>query len=91
MAFIININLNNGISVEKSYARIDNVSGNKEQVIISLRYYKDRNSYDIGKETLREDAFCFVPSVQESSENWVKQGYDYLKTLSRFTKAVDDI
>lgn len=91
MAFIINIDLSNGISVENSYARIDTVGGSKERSHISIHYFKDKIAYEEGKELLKEDVFDFIPSVEEGSENWIKQGYEYLKTLQLFTDAVDDI
>lgn len=91
MAFIMSVELESGISVENSYARINTVGGTKEKASISLRYFKDKVSYEEGKELLKEEVFEFTPSVEDLSENWIKQGYVYLKTLQPFNTAIDEI
>lgn len=33
--------------------------------------------------------YNFVPSVEDNSDNFIKQGYEYLKTLEEYKDAVD--
>lgn len=91
MGLIISLELENGISIENAYARINTVGGSKEKSTISVHFYKDKISYNEGKELLKEVIFEFTPSVEDNSDNWIKQGYEYLKTSPLFVSSIDDI
>lgn len=67
-----------------SYVRIENLNGNKESIVITLHFYvlSDRSKFLYSKQ------YEFTPDM-ESDENFIKQGYHYLKTLTEFENAVD--
>lgn len=89
MAVQVNVILNNGITVNNAYARINTVGGTKEYCHVSVRYYKDKQAFEDGKEMLKEDIYEFIPSVEDGSLNWIKQGYEYIKTLPQFNNVID--
>lgn len=68
-----------------AYFKVTHIVGNKENMDIQLSVFKDpTKNITIGSST-----YSFVPSVDDNSENFIKQGYDYLKTLPEFSDAVD--
>lgn len=79
----------NGLNVENAYIRIDTVSGYKGGIDISVNSYVSKEAFENGDGYLKQQMFNFIPSVEEGSENFIKQGYDYLKTLPEFDNAVD--
>jgi len=89
MAIINNVELPSGIIVENAYRRISAVSGNKELLALSLDSYISQQAYAEGKSLVNQQAFAFAPSVDETALNFIKQGYEYLKTLPELATAVD--
>lgn len=89
MALQKNIELPNGITVDNAYIRIDTVSGYKDEITISVNSYVAQQAFVEGKGYLIQEYHKFVPSVEEGSENFIKQGYLYLKTLPEFADAID--
>lgn len=68
-----------------AYIEIVSLNGTKNKIRINV------NTYDTkAKENLiKMEEYSFVPSVEDSSENFVKQGYEFLKTLLEFKGALD--
>lgn len=67
------------------YLKITNLTGGKDVLTIQLTTYdflERETEYDI-------QTFVFVPSVDDNSENFIKQGYEYLKILPEFADAID--
>jgi len=89
MALSKTINLQNGLTIENSYMRIDSIAGNKNQLTISVNSYVSQQAFQDGKAYLEQKLYSFTPSVEESSANFIKQGYEYLKTLEEYQDAVD--
>ena len=89
MALEKNIILDVGLEVRNAYIRIDTVSGYKGSIEISVNTYVSRESFLKGTGYLTQNLFVFTPSVDVGSKNFIKQGYDYLKTLSEFENAVN--
>lgn len=67
------------------YCRIDVMNGSKERLTIKVDTYKDSSKVIL----IKSESYSFVPDVTEGAENFVKQGYEYLKTLPEFSGAVD--
>jgi hypothetical protein len=88
MAIIQTIDFN-GLEVPGAYCRIHGIQGSKQHISFQLHCYKDQASYQAGKGFLREIHYAFVPSVSDGSANFIKQAYEYLKTLPEFTGALD--
>lgn len=89
MALQKTITLKNGLTVENAYIRIDTVSGYKGEITISVNSYASQTAFTSGKEYLEQTMYTFTPSVADGSDNFIKQGYVYLKTLTEFTDATD--
>ncbi|OME37875.1 hypothetical protein BSK46_14185 [Paenibacillus odorifer] len=77
--------MNKTFSIPNAYHRIDGVEGTKEKLDIKLNIY----SNDLGIKLITSKTYSFVPSVEDNSSNYHKQGYEYLKTLPEFENSVD--
>lgn len=89
MALLMKIELNSGIIVDEAYIRIENISGNKEQQQITLNIYFSTDAVNSSKNPVDQRYYNFVPSVDDRSPNFIKQGYEHLKTLDEFKNAID--
>ncbi|MED3932977.1 hypothetical protein [Priestia megaterium] len=89
MALCQSLNFETGVIAEQAYSRIENLSGTKKSLTFSLAIYLDQQAFSDGKESLKISFFTFSPSVEDSSPNFIKQGYEYLKTLPGFQDAID--
>lgn len=89
MGVALNKMLNNGLSLNNVYARVDSVFGSKLGVDFSVNYYVSREAFLSGKPYLQQEMHKFVPSVAAGSENIFKQAYVYMKTLEEFKNALD--
>lgn len=89
MALIKNITLKNGLTVENVYIKIQTLYGSKSGLDITINSYISSEALKSGYEPLEQDSEHFVPSVEENSSNFIKQGYEYLKTLPKFANAID--
>jgi hypothetical protein len=71
------------VPVEKElgecYIKVVNIAGNKEALVFDVIFYKD-------KEALINKVFNFVPNLDS---NFIKQAYEYLKTLPEYADAID--
>ncbi|OMF98180.1 hypothetical protein [Paenibacillus sp. FSL R7-0337] len=91
MALVMAITTEHGIELPEAYARIDEQSGNKVEVTMRLRFYASKASAQEGKAWIEEKVISYTPSVDDGADNFIKQGYEYLKTLVEYVAAVDDI
>ena len=89
MAIIINIGTNSGVSINQSYARIDTTNGSKESQTVTVNYYVSKEAFEEGKDFLKQEVYTCPVSVELNSPNFIKQEYEYLKTLPEFAGAVD--
>lgn len=55
--------------------------GNKERLVLDVLFKADGINY--------HKDYSFTPSVDEFSNNFIKQGYLHLKTLPEFVGATD--
>ena len=89
MALSKNIILNNGLTVNNAYIRVDTVSGYKGGLDISVNAYVSQQDFTDGKGYLEQKIYSFVPSVEDTASNFIKQGYEYLKTLEEYADTID--
>lgn len=89
MALQQTVTTKSGIEVQDAYVRIDSVNGNKQQLGIIVRVYKDKAAADGNYAYLENRYYNFEPSVETGSPNFIKQGYEHLKTLPEYADAVD--
>jgi hypothetical protein len=84
MGLLVKRELDNGLTVEQAYGRIDTVSGYKGKLTISVNFYASRDAFLSGKNYLQQELYDFVPSVANGSENFIRQGYFEIKKLGQF-------
>ncbi|VXB51140.1 conserved hypothetical protein [Exiguobacterium sp. 8H] len=89
MAIITNKTLNNGLFLQGVYGRIDTISGYKGGLDFSLNFYVSRDHFIQGKGYIHQEMHHFIPDVGNRSENFIRQGYLYLKTLEEYERADD--
>ena len=85
MALTQAVTLQNNFSEDSTfpnaYFRIDWLEGSKHFITIKVGTYKTNELFKIA-----ENNFSFVPTL---NDNFIKQGYEYLKTLPEFADAID--
>lgn len=84
MAMSRDFSLDSGLNFRNSYIRIDTISGYKEELIISVNIYISREFFKEGKGYINQKSYMFKPSIAYGSENFIKQGYEYIKELPEF-------
>lgn len=89
MAVTMTIETPHGLVVNNAYIRVQSVGGGKDSAIIELFYYVNQSASENGLEPLKRTYHDFVPSVDDSADNFIKQGYDHVKTLPEFSNAMD--
>ncbi|HBS43934.1 MAG TPA: hypothetical protein DEA91_04655 [Paenibacillus sp.] len=89
MALKKNIVLKNDLQVKDAYIRIDTVSGSKDSLNISVNSYVSQDAFNNGKGYLEQNFYTFTPSVKDDSANFIKQGYEFLKSLTEYNGSVD--
>jgi hypothetical protein len=75
-------NLIGSLSAKDAYWKIVKFSGNKTRCDLTVDVYKEQNNGFI-----ESQSFSFEPSM--NGGNFIKQGYEHLKTLPEFAGAVD--
>lgn len=89
MAISKDLILKNGLFVKQAYIRIDTVSGYKGDIQISVNSYVSQEAFIEGNPYVEQKIYNFTPSIEEGSENFIKQGYEHLKTLPEYEDAID--
>lgn len=89
MAIKIEKELDIGITLKDAYCRIDTVNGYKKNIQITVNTYVSREAFLNNASYVDQKIFSFEPSVAIGSENFIKQGYEYLKTLPQYENAVN--
>lgn len=89
MAFLMTKQLENGLVVQSAYARVDSIMGYKGGMDFSLNYYTSSQAFEEGRPYLQQEIHQFIPSVEDGAENFIKQAYEYLRTLPEFQFAVN--
>lgn len=89
MALEKTVTVSNGLSVPNAYIRIDSIGGYKGRLDVSVNSYVSKEAFNSDQAYLEQQIHHFVPSVDEGSPNFIKQAYEYLKTLPEFSESVD--
>lgn len=74
----------NEMNFNNAYHRIAHLTGDKNIITCTLEILDETKKYKLNEET-----FSFVPSITDDSKNFIKQGYEYLKTLDEYKDAID--
>lgn len=67
------------------YTKITHITGDKNCIFMEVEHKRFDNQ-DI---TVKAESHRYVPEVTETSFNYHKQGYLYLKTLDSYEGAID--
>lgn len=73
------------ININNAYYMIDKIEGSKEELTIVLNMYKDSSKSWL----IKVDTYKFIPSVANDSPDFIRQGYNHLKSLDEFSNAID--
>ena len=73
------------IIFENAYIQIIHDDGDKNIRNIQVVIYDTNEKINIVEQT----NYSFVPDITDGSVNFIKQGYEYLKTLDKYIDAVD--
>lgn len=71
-----------GLTVTDGYLRVTEVSGSKNRVAFSVSF-----SVASDTEAVKYEDFNFVPDMD--GDNFIKQAYEYMKTLPDYADATD--
>lgn len=72
------------IIFEDAYLKIGEFEGSKESIKFNLLIFDKTKTY-----LLDSICYCVIPTIEDSSSNFIKQGYIYLKSLPDYSDAVD--
>lgn len=89
MALQIRLIATMGMTIESSYARVDAITGSKDEITVSVSYYFNNAAAQSGKPYVQQEQYPFTPSISDDAPNFIKQAYEYLKTLPEFSGAID--
>lgn len=89
MALKKRIETESGISLVDAYIKIEMVAGSKDELTITTNSYVSQSASVEGRPFVTQRYYVFQPSVTEDSPNFIKQGYEYLKSLAEFDGAID--
>ena len=73
-----------GISVTAAYIKIYEIKGYTDKMEICVGYHAEAGSPIYLSET-----YTTVPDLDPLADNFIKQCYNYLKTLPQFSKSLD--
>jgi hypothetical protein len=76
---------NDPVVVQDVYIRVSQVLAEKTSMKFDVEYLK---TADTNEPFIIKPFFC-VPSIEDDAPNFIKQGYEYLKTLPEFVEAID--
>lgn len=89
MALQMNYTSSSGAYFTDTYVIIYQLGGTKDLMKIQVHWYVNRNARINKLKPIEVKNYSYIPSVDEYSENFIKQGYEYLKTLEEFQFAID--
>lgn len=73
------------LTFNDAYFKIERVYGNKHSVQIEVTGYDNSERHN----EIFQRNYSFIPEVEDGAENFIKQGYEYLKTLDEYADAID--
>jgi hypothetical protein len=69
------------VSANVFYIKVDNIQATKKQANASVSFNSDKLNF--------KKNYSFKVSVENNAPNFIKQAYEYLKTLPEFANAED--
>ena len=75
-------NLGTTVDFPNTYIRVENISGSKALLQATINHLTEQNGV-----LFNTDVVYFTPDL--TGDNFIKQAYEYLKTLPEFADATD--
>lgn len=72
------------IIVENTYIKITNQEGDKNNIKIIVTIFDKKDGNIVNRKY-----YSFIPNVEDGASNFIKQGYEFLKTLDEYKDAID--
>ena len=73
------------IQFKKCYHKIVDLKGDKNKIEFIVGIYENSTC----ERLVSHRIYSFVPTVEDNADNFIKQGYEYLKTLDEYAGAKD--
>lgn len=73
------------VTFDNCYIQITNIEGDKNKMSLEVTSFEN----DTKENVLNVSYYTFEPIVTSHSKNFIKQGYEYLKTLEEYADATD--
>lgn len=89
MALKMDISLPSGLEINGAYIMIQNVTGNKNILYLTVNVYISELARREERPPLETRNYAFVPDQKENSLRWDKQGYLHMKSFPEYENAVD--
>lgn len=90
MALLVNnYSLTNGLVSDFGYVKLITISGTKNELTIEVKIYISKEAADTSLAPINQLFYKFKPDSSDTALNYHKQGYEYLKTLPEYEKALD--
>jgi len=87
---IFRLKQDSAIEIPNAYHRIEEIHGTKNKLSIKVSIYTSKENALPGKQ-LDVLSYLFVPSLEEGSSNFFKQGYEFLmSSVNEFKDGVSD-
>jgi len=80
----IDTSIEKDFPIEQAYHKIDTLNGSKDNIEIRVGIYKN----ELKEMQIATRVYSFAPNLVDSA-NFIKQGYEYLKTLPEYANAID--
>ncbi len=88
MALQKTLEFTDGLTCVNAYIKVLTVGGGKESATIEMSVAKNKN-YSDDYNFIEKRYVEFIPSVDETAPNFIKQAYEYLKTMPTYADAID--
>lgn len=80
----VNSSIDKEVPIDSAYVKIISITGGKENLELLVGIYTSDKS-----NLIKTMKYIMIPSTENNSDNFIKQGYEYLKTLPEYEGAID--
>lgn len=87
MALQKTVQLDNGITLDSAYIRVDAMMGSKFGMSFNVDTYVSESAYRDKKGYVSRSTYNFIPSVADGADNFIAQAYAHLKSLDEYKDA----
>lgn len=78
----VTTNLGTTVDFSNTYIRVESISGSKALLQATINHFTEQNGV-----LFKTDVVYYTPDL--TGDNFIKQAYEYLKTLPEFANATD--